>query len=198
MPTITSKNTSVNSTKVPAIYNKIDWEGLAHWYRANKFYNPVFYIFDVGCGRNPEIIHDYLCDRLNEYDNRWRYLPYDPYWLDEHTNERSLETWYGHRNTIGCMICSNVLNVLQDDEQVSRLFKMMHDGWKYYQVPYFITIYEGDKSGVGKVSKADCWQRNMRTKDYLDWNKIPPDDAPYETVYKDVIVPSLIKGFIKK
>ena len=33
--------------------------------------------------------------------------------------------------------------------------------------PYFFKIYEGNKSEVGKQTKKDCWQRNQKTKDYL-------------------------------
>ena len=189
MPTITSKNTSVNSTKVPAIYNKIDWKKLRDNFRQIKGYRPTFYIFDIGCGRNPNLIHDFLATELNKYETRWCYLPYDPYWLDDLTNERNLETWYGNNGSIGCVICSNVLNVLQDDKQVEKLHKMMHDGWKNYSVPYFITVYEGDGSGIGKKTKPDCYQRNLKTSEYAMLG---------EAIRYGVISPYFVKEFIKK
>ena len=194
MPTITSKNTSVNSTKVPAIYNKIDWTRLVRIYRLNRGYRPVFYIFDIGCGRNPLLISDFLCGRIAPYDTRFRYLPFDPYWLTDEENKRNLETWYDNRGTIGCIICSNVLNVIKDDNHMRQLLNTMHKEWQYNGVPYFIKIHEGDGSGVGKLSQADCWQRNMKLKDYVNLT----GDAPYETSYKEVILPRAYKSIIKK
>ena len=194
MPTITSKNTSVNSTKVPAIYNKLSWVGLYNWFRQEKGYRTTFRIFDIGCGRNPQLIHDFLADEFKSYAIRWEDLPYDPYWLDENINNRSLKTWYDNREDIGCVICSNVLNVLENDTQVIRLLEMMRKGWKENGVPYFITVYEGDKSGIGKVTKNDCYQRNLRTKAYLDLE----DKGLNEVVYKGVITPYVKHNIIIK
>ena len=32
-----------------------------------------------------------------------------------------------------------------------------------------VTVYEGDKSGAGRVTKADCYQRNERIGEYLKY-----------------------------
>jgi hypothetical protein len=38
----------------------------------------------------------------------------------------------------------------------------------YRMNPVYITVYEGDKSGVGRETKKDCWQRNERLYVYLE------------------------------
>lgn len=194
MPTITSKNTSVNSKQVPAIYNKLNWHALTNRHFDSKGYNSTFYIFDIGCGRNPFIIENYLMKKLWTIQRQVRYLPFDPYWLDDAHNYVSLETWYNNRGSIGCIICSNVLNVIQDDKHMMQLLNTMHKEWQYNEVPYFITVYEGDKTGTGKLTKQDCWQRNMRAKNYVNLT----GDAFYEGIHKEVICPNAVQDIIIK
>ena len=66
-------------------------------------------------------------------------------------------------NTI---LISNVLNVIEEDEIIIQILKtckelLESDG------RVLITVYEGDKSGKGKTSKEDCYQRNARTAEYV-------------------------------
>ena len=57
---------------------------------------------------------------------------------------------------------SNVLNVIDDDDMIrdicSKAARHKH---------FFITVYEGDKSGAGRRSKEDCYQRNEKIKSYV-------------------------------
>ena len=64
---ITSKFTSVNSSKLPRIYNHIDWSQLKYdkiWCK-NAFshlksnFTPLI-VYDWGCGRYPEVIGDFF------------------------------------------------------------------------------------------------------------------------------------------
>ena len=32
---------------------------------------------------------------------------------------------------------------------------------------YFIKVYEGDKTFIGKQTKKNCWQRNQPTESYM-------------------------------
>ena len=69
----------------------------------------------------------------------------------------------GKYNTI---LISNVLNVIEEDEIILQIIKtckelLESDG------RVLITVYEGDKSGKGKQSKEDCYQRNARTAEYI-------------------------------
>ena len=69
----------------------------------------------------------------------------------------------GKYNTI---LISNVFNVIAEDEIILQILKtckelLESDG------RVLITVYEGDKSGKGKQSKEDCYQRNTRTAEYI-------------------------------
>jgi hypothetical protein len=57
---ITSKNTSINSKKLPAIYNRLDWDALRErWAKITKFdRTPI--VLDFGCGRYTDHIEQFL------------------------------------------------------------------------------------------------------------------------------------------
>lgn len=96
---------------------------------------------DYGCGR---YFDDYGLDGV---------VGYDPY---HKPDEKALDGYYD------VAICSNVLNVIQEAEvREDILFDLARIGETVY-----ITVYEGDKSGVGKASSEDSWQENRRLKDY--------------------------------
>ena len=38
---------------------------------------------------------------------------------------------------------------------------------KFISSPFFITVYEGDKSWVGRETKKDCYQRNETIDAYI-------------------------------
>lgn len=156
----TSKNTSVNHTKIPYIVNHIDWRrfigGRCLDYGSGKL-NPNTYYAINGMGI--------------------QYLPYDPYWLDEKTNNKAMNLY----PTI--VICSNLLNVIDNDEEVKRIHDYIHG----LKVPYFIRIYSGDKSGIGRETKKDCWQRNQIAENYLYFDEI---------IYKGIITLPKYKKYI--
>lgn len=60
------------------------------------------------------------------------------------------------------VVCNNVLNVIEDD---NILFQVLYD-LESYNIPIYITIYEGNRSGVSKVTKANTFQRNIKSKEY--------------------------------
>ena len=135
----TSANTSVNSKRLPAIYKKINW---------NLFANGV--VLDIGAGK--------YTNHIKEFLKTWNidYVPYDPY------NLSAAENLYAscrfHEAT--CVICSNVFNVIKEMEVIYDLHRLITS----FKVPYFITVYEGDKSWIGTETRKGCWQRN-ETKD---------------------------------
>lgn len=138
----TSANTSVNSKRLPAIYNKIKW---------NLFRGGV--VLDIGAGKYTEHIKNYL--------KAWdiTYLPYDPYNLSAADNLYASSRF--HEAT--CIICSNVFNVIKEMQVIYDL----HDMITSFKVPYFITIYEGDKSWLGRETRKGCWQRNETKEGYI-------------------------------
>ena len=140
--THTSKNTSVNKENLPRIYTHINWEK----FRGEK-------VLDYGCGRYTEHIRKLMW----LYDIDW--YGYDPYWRTEFLNEEAL-----HCNP-DIVVCSNVFNILDNYRDVVRI----HDYIRYKLCPTFLfyTVFEGNKTGIGKESRKDCWQRNETLEDYL-------------------------------
>ena len=105
-------------------------------------------IFDWGCGKAPEIIRKYV------EDHGGTYYGYDPY------NDAGE---FPHGARFDLVTFSNVLNVIAEDEilidEVSTALTL---------APVVaIAVYEGNRSGVGKQSKKDCYQRNQP----LGWYK---------------------------
>lgn len=101
-----------------------------------------------------DIVIDYGCGKyFDNYNLDSRFFGYDPY---NRPDERVLNSEYN------IALCSNVLNVIMEREQRIDLLKKL----KNLAKKTFITVYEGDKSGVGKVSKNDCYQLNRKVSDY--------------------------------
>lgn len=155
-----SKNTSVNTTRLPAVYNKIYW---------GPYEN--YHIFDIGCGqlKTQQIIQEFLEDHGVKH-----FYPWDPY----HKclgNKIKTVTAMNNGDTKKVIICSCVLNVIDDDEALNNLIAFICDmsviqepNGIYRMNPVYIAVYEGNKSGVGRETKKDCWQRNERLAAYLD------------------------------
>ena len=141
-----SKGTSINSTKAPRIvalmkrYNLIDSNST---------------VFDYGAGRFPMTTQAAL--------DVAQYFPFDPYNLPQDVNQASVDAVF--ENGADVVMCSNVLNVIDDDDAVEEvidrcLAKVKTGGHAIF------TVYEGNKSGIGRKSKEDCWQRNETLSTY--------------------------------
>lgn len=159
---ITSKNTSINSSKLPAVYNKINWEELwVEWVTQNGGLNPIGIILDYGCGRYTQHIQDFVNSK------GFYYLGYDPYWnnIDFANELDQLSKING--GGLAAVICSNVLNVIPWWTGVKRVSSLVHYFGYLANHRYFITIYSGDNSRQGKKTKKDCWQWNRPTQSYL-------------------------------
>lgn len=154
MQTITSANTSVNSSKLPAISKKIDWE---------QFRNGT--IIDYGGGKYDNFKH-FLKENYNI-----ELLVYDPYNRSDEENKEVLGYLTPNTSPIcfcpSAIICNNVFNVIKEDEIVADLIKKFLKLVPFCSV--FITVYEGNNLGIGGISKKDCYQRNCSTKFYKEW-----------------------------
>ena len=131
----TSANTSINSTKLPAIYSKVKEVG-----------DPTISIIDYGCGK---YLDNYKAKVNCELSG------YDPY-------NRPDRTVLNKRYNIA--LCSNVLNVVKERSIRDLILREL----RRLAPLVYITVYEGNRSGVGKVSKEDCWQENRKLADYTD------------------------------
>lgn len=161
----TSRATAVNGKagKLPAIYNKVNLEGLC--------------ILDIGCGAEVDYIRDFCAG------NGAKWFGVDPY---NRTMKQNTQEYFGYDKTEGakCVFSSNVLNVIDDEEAIKTTVKAITGSGAY-----FVTVYEGNGSGVGRQTGADQWQRNEKTREYL---KYFPADA---VIRKGVITnaPELVK-----
>lgn len=141
MQNITSKNTALNQ--------------VASTFKAFNFDNCL--VLDYGCGKG---LSKEFCEKT--YNNCKVFL-YDPYQGFDETN-KFFESC--SQNTKNIITCNNVLNVLQDDilKSVITHIAMLAD---YYLTDVIFKIYEGNKTGNGKITKNDCYQRNEKTESYV-------------------------------
>ena len=137
----TSADTSINRNKLPAIYGKARKHG---YLKANMT------VLDYGCGKFPQLAKTYL-----ESIGAW-FTGYDKYNLSN--NENAMAFHYGINTGYALVLCSNVLNVIDDDEEMKNVIKNCIDLTKGNAI---FTVYEKDKSGNGQETKPDCYQRNQ-------------------------------------
>lgn len=147
MQKYTSKGTSINSTRLPSVYRKMNLV-------------PNTYVFDFGCGRYTDHIRQYL------KENELLYLPYDPYNQTDEVNKSSIRTLL--MNGCSAIVCSNVLNVIDDDATVASIVKDICFFVNLGAVAY-LTVYEGDRTGIGRQTGKDQYQRNQKLSTYLQY-----------------------------
>lgn len=146
----TSENTSINKTKVPAVFKK-----------AEKEFREGHINIDIGGGK---------------FDTATQYLAqkgvinviYDPYNRSAEHNKEVLKM-VNIIDGANSATCSNVLNVIKEDAIILETVKMCYDCIRDGGTSYF-TVYEGNKSGIGKAS-CKGWQRNERLSDYKEFIK---------------------------
>lgn len=155
---ITSKNTSINRDKVPAIYSKLVKHGIYGQH-----------IFDVGCGKYIRHIKEFA--KKNFICTYWH--GFDPYNQSENNNDKVTKIAFEEKYKVygainpNVFVSSNVLNVIKGTgrqrEYLQSIFRMMKSVDECY-----ITVYEGNRSGIGRVSRKDCWQENKKLKEYFE------------------------------
>lgn len=151
MQTFTSSATSINSTKLPAVYRKATLSA------------PL--LLDYGCGKH--ITHIFL----HVMDKHIMYLPYDPYNQPDSVNGTSLgmvATAIRTRTPVD-VVCSNVLNVIDDDQTVADIADTIETVAERTGGTAYVTVYEGDRSGVGRQTGRDQYQRNEPLRNYLKY-----------------------------
>ena len=143
--TITSASTSINTLN--KAYKLIE----------NEYTNGSL-VFDYGCGK-------YNTNKEYAEECGYEWLGYDPYNRSEDENIvciRRLENKYPE-----VIMCNNVLNVLENSNIINNvLCDISHHAGKDTDI--YITIYEGDKSGVGKVTTKG-YQRNEKLNNYIGY-----------------------------
>lgn len=118
---------------------------------------------DYGSGRYTEHIKKHV-NGLHK-----AYLPYDPYNQPDDRNNTTvtlvLNAMYRHFPVD--VVCSNVLNVIDDDDTVQKIARHIEEITTKSGGTGFVTVYEGNRSGTGKRTGSDQYQRNEPLRNYL-------------------------------
>lgn len=140
-----SAATSINSTKLPAIYNMVN-------------FRPGDVVVDFGGGKFDNAVN-YLKDKDVTL------LVYDPYNRSAEHNKEVLRILKEHGGA-DAAVNSNVLNVIKEPEAreavLRNIKKITRRG-----APIYITVYEGRGDGVEGPTKSG-YQLNRKTGDYMD------------------------------
>lgn len=140
----TSANTSINKNKLPVLYGKVAFE-------------PNTVNLDIGGGR-----FDNVTDYLSGFGVSNHI--YDPYNRSaEHNSRVARLTEEGRSDTV---TISNVLNVIDSIEGRNQVLENAVDAVNPNGTVY-ISVYEGDGSGVSKTTGKDQFQLNRKTADYV-------------------------------
>lgn len=148
---ISSANTSINSGKVPAIYNAVT-KNHNGWAKGTRN-------IDIGGGR-----YDTLTDALAT--KGVESFVYDPFNRSVAENDVVLSFLKARDGLGDTATCASVLNVIKEQSIRDNVIHQVSKAIKPEGVAYF-TIYEGNGKGLGKMSKSDCWQNNRKTESYL-------------------------------
>ena len=98
-----SKNTSVNTHHLPAIYHKVNWR---HYACAADDYH----VFDIGCG---QLATQYMAyDKLKQFGIQ-KFYPWDPNHRCMISKTKTVIEM-SKTNTNKVILCANVLNVIDD------------------------------------------------------------------------------------
>ena len=155
--------TSINSKKLPQIYTKAR---KAHLIKAGDV------VLDYGCGKHTEHLQKYL-ENIGAFFNG-----YDKYNQPSAINNHSL--MYGMNTGYECVLCNNVLNVIDGYTEMERVIVKCVSMAKRCAV---FTVYEGDKTGIGKQTKKDCYQRNAKRQWYYEEIQKALIGEEYKRVY---------------
>ncbi len=141
----TSERTSINSTKLPAIYSLVNFPkgSVVIDFGGGKFDIGTEYLEEQGC-------EGYI---------------YDPYNRSSQHNRNVLKALRSHGGA-DIALCSNVLNVIKELEAriqvLKNIAKITKPSGKVY-----ITVYEGSGNGNEGATKSG-YQLNRKTADYLE------------------------------
>lgn len=140
-----SAATSINSNKLPAIYNMVE-------------FRPGDVVVDFGGGKFDNAVN-YLKDK------NVTLLVYDPYNRSAEHNKEVLRLLKEHGGA-DAAVNSNVLNVIKEPEAREAVLRNIKKITKR-GAPIYITVYEGRGDGAEGPTKSG-YQLNRKTGDYMD------------------------------
>jgi hypothetical protein len=142
MQTITSAATSLK--QVPAVFKKVSFSGVN---------------LDLGGGKYDEVQAYFESNEI-----KCTNLVFDPYNRSEKHNNKTLES---AKKGVNSVTISNVLNVIDDIESRLELLKRAAEYSAEYGCPVYISVYEGNGTGKGKITSKG-YQMNRKLRDYED------------------------------
>ena len=107
-------------------------------------------VIDIGCGK---YTNHQLISSLYDAD----IIGYDPYVLSKEENHLALSKTYQ------VAVLSNVLNVIPEQGIRYGTLRLAAS----LAPIILISVYQGNKSGIGKQTKPNCWQQNRKKASYL-------------------------------
>lgn len=141
----TSENTSINKTKLPAVYNLIKLK-------------PGSLVVDFGVGKWDTAVEHFAKEDIT-------ILVYDPYNRSAEHNKEVLRI-LRENGGADAAVNSNVLNVIKEPEArknvLENIARITKPG-----APIYITVYEGKGDGQEGPTKSG-YQLNRKTADYLE------------------------------
>lgn len=147
----TSSATSINSSKLPAVFKKAPFTARI--------------VMDYGCGK--------YTDHIKAFVNAGHraYLPYDPYNQPDDRNAATATIVCNamYRSFPVDVVCSNVLNVIDDDDTVRKIAHHIEQIATASGGTGYVTVYEGNRSGTGRQTGPDQYQRNEPLRSYLKY-----------------------------
>jgi hypothetical protein len=160
LQTYTSARTSMNAHKLPRVFGKI----------AQPPRHSI--LLDIGSGKYTDHIRAAFPDVT--------YCPYDPFNQPEDVNRHSLyyARMAAHIRYPVTIVCSNVLNVIDSDQEVQSIADYILDNVTRSGGVAYVTVYTGDNSREGRQTGPDQYQRNAPLADYLPFFR-SLDPFPY-------------------
>ena len=117
-------------------------------------------ILDIGCGK-------YEVNKEYADINGFAWFGIDPYNRTPEYNNASLKALYNWCDAPDIIMLNNVLNVIAEDNVLMDVLNQVCN-YAGDNTDIYITIYEGDKSGVGKITTKG-YQRNEKLIKYTDY-----------------------------
>ena len=156
-----SKNTSINSSKMPKSIKILEKKG---------FWRPGTKNLDIGGGR---------FDNVTEYLSDLGVTNYilDPFNRPAKHNQEVVKQVAGGQ--VDTVTLNNVLNVIKEDSIKRQVLSQAKDALKAGG-HIVIMVYEGDKSGVGRCTRPGQWQENLKTREYISLVKEYFPDFEYK------------------
>lgn len=118
---------------------------------------------DIGSGKYWEKLVDYTYKTYCA-----KTLVYDPYNVPKEINENTIIL--ANALNVNTITCCNVLNVIKEKQYRDEIYKLalsVLESNDDKKGNFYISVYNGNKSGIGSETLKDSWQNNLPLKAYL-------------------------------